>query len=169
MLKQDLTTVGRSMWPYHYLSIIEHSIHFFLSLIKPADRLIIPSALPGWKMVLHRSLISSFPLPRFRLKCATSASLVLSTETWDTSGFIRIYLQTSARKYHLWKPLPFIWHLSFNFFILKVIPVLWIFRILLGFVFSEILWENFHLSPCRCHLPSAISSVLELLHLSSVW
>ena len=57
---------------------------------------------------------------------ATSASLVLSNGTWDISGLIRVCLQTSATKHHLWNPLPFIWCLPFIFFLLKLIPVFWI-------------------------------------------
>ena len=42
-------------------------------------------------------------------------------------------------------------------------------RILLGFVFSKILWVNVPISQGGYPLPTTVSSGLQLLHLSSAW
>ena len=96
---------------------------------------------------------------------ATSASLVLSNGTWDISGLIRVCLQTSATKHHLWNPLPFIWRLQF-IFQLQLIPVFWIESCWVSCspryrrrMYTLLGWH---------HLPSAVSFPLKLLHLSSV-
>ena len=77
-------------------------------------------SLTGWILNPSSPYLGLYSL---RIRYTTSASLVMSTGSWDISIHLRKYLQTSATKHHLWNPLPFVWYLPFISFLLRLIPV----------------------------------------------
>ena len=84
--------------------------------------LVVPFSLTDW-IIKFFLLHTYLGLSSLRNRYTTTASLVLSTGSWDISGLLRIYLQTSTTNHHLRNPLPFIWRLPFISFLLRLIPV----------------------------------------------